>query len=190
VFGLVAHANWKALRPWSIVRAVDSGRSGTRCAPSLNAAWRWGLVGGRRPRCHDRGGPYRTRWTFAGRRRSMRRMYLLGRNGLTPSRRAALGRLLLPLLAALTLAAEPAPSPAEGCPANRPCHGCGCAGGPGYRAPDGHCVGFRDLTFKCGTPPTERCTFENAPGTGAHAECAIPARNRHKPLVPANPDGQ
>jgi hypothetical protein len=119
----------------------------------------------------------------------MQRMYWPGCNGPTLSRRAAFGGLLLPLLAAPTLAAEPAPSPAEGCPANKPCHGCGCAGGPGYRAPDGHCVGFRDLTFKCGTPPTERCTFENAPGTGAHAECAMPAHGRHKPVAPANPDG-
>jgi hypothetical protein len=61
---------------------------------------------------------------------------------------------------------------AAGCPTHAPCSGCGCAGGPGYRAPDGHCVGFRELASKCGTPPTTHCTFENAPGTGANAECA------------------
>src|SRR5271154_5299860 len=55
------------------------------------------------------------------------------------------------------------------------CHGCGCKGGPGYRAPDGHCVGFRELDTVCGNPPT-RCVFENAPGTGENRECALALR--------------
>ncbi len=62
------------------------------------------------------------------------------------------------------------------CPANRHCHGCGCAGGPGYRAPDGHCVSYRELSRVCGSPPSQRCRFENAPGTGAHAACAMGRR--------------
>jgi hypothetical protein len=71
---------------------------------------------------------------------------------------------------ALIFPADPA---AARCPQRPSCHGCGCAGGPGYRAPDGHCVGFRELTRVCGTPPTQNCTFENAPGTGANADCAM-----------------
>jgi hypothetical protein len=77
------------------------------------------------------------------------------------------------LLACLILAGHPLPAAAEGCPERPACMGCGCKGGPGYRGPDGHCVGFKALARTCGTPPTERCTFENAPGTGANAECAM-----------------
>lgn len=40
------------------------------------------------------------------------------------------------------------------------CTGCGCRGGPGYRGPDGRCVGWKQLNSKCGNPPTTRCTFE------------------------------
>jgi hypothetical protein len=40
------------------------------------------------------------------------------------------------------------------------CSGCGCRGGPGYRGPDGNCVGWRALSSVCGTPPTIRCTPE------------------------------
>lgn len=55
-----------------------------------------------------------------------------------------------------------------------PCRGCGCKGGPGYRhVASGQCVGFRDLTKKCGNPPGPGCVFENAPGTGANRECAL-----------------
>jgi hypothetical protein len=88
-------------------------------------------------------------------------------------RRSKLARYLLAVFAVLLMAAQPTPAAAEGCAPHPPCHGCGCAGGPGYRAPDGKCVGFRELTHKCGTPPTEHCTFENAPGTGANADCAM-----------------
>ena len=61
------------------------------------------------------------------------------------------------------------------CPERPPCQGCGCKGGPGYRAPDGHCVGFRELDKVCGSPPS-RCVFENAPGTGENRECALAPR--------------
>lgn len=49
------------------------------------------------------------------------------------------------------------------------CSGCGCRGGPGYRGPDGRCVGFKDLARTCGNPPTMRCAAEgpNAMGGGA-----------------------
>jgi hypothetical protein len=59
------------------------------------------------------------------------------------------------------------------CPERPACRGCGCKGGHGYRAPDGHCVGFRELDKVCGNPPTGGCVFENAPGTGANRECAM-----------------
>lgn len=53
------------------------------------------------------------------------------------------------------------------------CRGCGCKGGPGYRGPNGRCVGFKNLKKICGDPPTTRCDFENTPGTGANRECAL-----------------
>ena len=107
-----------------------------------------------------------------------------------PSCKRAQVRLVLSLLGTLITAAQPAPVPAEGCPARPPCHGCGCKGGPGYRAPDGRCVGFLELERKCGAPPTLRCTFENAPGTGANAECAT--RSRTHPQRPGlvDPEGE
>jgi hypothetical protein len=65
------------------------------------------------------------------------------------------------------------------CPERPPCHGCGCKGGPGYRSPDGHCVGFKELDKVCGNPPS-RCVFENAPGTGENRECALAPRQSVK----------
>ena len=52
------------------------------------------------------------------------------------------------------------------------CRGCGCKGGPGYRAPNGRCVSFKRLEKVCGPYPHARCAFENAPGTGANRACA------------------
>ncbi len=40
------------------------------------------------------------------------------------------------------------------------CEGCGCGGGPGYRGPDGHCVGWAKLTHVCGEPPATSCSYE------------------------------
>jgi hypothetical protein len=97
--------------------------------------------------------------------------------------------LLLPVLAMLTMGADLPPDDAGFCPPNRSCHGCGCAGGPGYRGPNGRCVGFRELERICGTPPTERCTFENSPGTGEHAECALRHRGKQAHDPAANPSG-
>ncbi len=39
---------------------------------------------------------------------------------------------------------------------------CGDRGGPGYRGPDGRCVGWADIGRTRGNPPTTRCTAENA----------------------------
>jgi len=85
------------------------------------------------------------------------------------------------LLAMLVVAQLATPSAGfAACPERPACQGCGCKGGPGYRAPDGHCVGFRELDKICGNPPTG-CVFENAPGTGANRECALAPP--HKPDV-------
>ena len=49
------------------------------------------------------------------------------------------------------------------------CSGCGCKGGPGYRAPPtenspkGNCVSYRSLNSVCGPPPHAGCTRECAP---------------------------
>lgn len=40
------------------------------------------------------------------------------------------------------------------------CSGCSCRGGPGFRAPDGKCVSWKELDRKCGKPPEARCTDE------------------------------
>lgn len=40
------------------------------------------------------------------------------------------------------------------------CDYCGCHGGPGYRGPDGHCVGKKNLARVCGSPPSKKCTYE------------------------------
>ena len=39
---------------------------------------------------------------------------------------------------------------------------CGEKGGPGYRGPNGKCVGWSALARTCGNPPTLRCTPELA----------------------------
>lgn len=66
------------------------------------------------------------------------------------------------------------PSPAwANCPDRPACTGCGCKGGPGYRGPNGKCVGFAELDRVCGVPATLRCSFENAPGTGLNQSCAL-----------------
>jgi hypothetical protein len=44
------------------------------------------------------------------------------------------------------------------------CSGCSCRGGPGYRAEDGKCVGWKELKRKCGDPPTTRCSDERNGG--------------------------
>jgi endonuclease YncB( thermonuclease family) len=51
---------------------------------------------------------------------------------------------------------------------------CGERGGPGYRGPDGHCVGWAALRRVCGVPPTKNCTPEQV-AEGAGAGEATPA---------------
>ena len=93
-----------------------------------------------------------------------------GKSGITALALLAFGALV---------AAAPLPAVAA-CPDRPACHGCGCKGGPGYRGPDGRCVGFANLDRVCGIPPETRCLFENAPGTGANRDCALPPRARGK----------
>ena len=81
-------------------------------------------------------------------------------------------RFFVGLLVAWALAGSGAAAK-EKCPERPTCRGCGCKGGPGYRGPDGRCVGFKALAKVCGDPPSLRCTFENAPGTGANRDCAL-----------------
>ena len=76
-------------------------------------------------------------------------------------------------LIAVSLSFTPLPQAnAAGCPQLPPCSGCGCRGGTGYRAPDGHCVGFRELSKVCGADPAKVCRFENEPNTGRNRDCA------------------
>lgn len=37
---------------------------------------------------------------------------------------------------------------------------CGDRGGPGFRGPDGKCVGWAALARVCGNPPSTRCAAE------------------------------
>ena len=47
--------------------------------------------------------------------------------------------------------------------------GCGSRGGPGYRGPDGRCVGWKRLKRVCGEPPETLCTRE-APAEGPRSK--------------------
>jgi len=52
---------------------------------------------------------------------------------------------------------------------------CGERGGPGYRSPDGKCVGWANLRKVCGSPPSTNCTPEMvAEGAGAAAGMRAP----------------
>lgn len=86
----------------------------------------------------------------------------------------------LTLFFALALLAAMSGASWAACPDRPACKGCGCKGGPGYRAPDGRCVGFKDLVKTCGAFPHAACTFENAPGTGANKECALAPKTAQK----------
>jgi hypothetical protein len=52
--------------------------------------------------------------------------------------------------------------PPAGDPSLPPCRGCGCKGGPGYRAPTGRCVAWKELARICGTPLPGACAAEAA----------------------------
>jgi hypothetical protein len=59
------------------------------------------------------------------------------------------------------LVAKDAPGRPTGCATS--CKGCGCRGGPGYRDTRGKCVGYRELTSRCGPPPHAGCSRECFP---------------------------
>jgi hypothetical protein len=60
---------------------------------------------------------------------------------------------------------------------------CGERGGPGYRGPNGRCVGWMDIGRTCGHPPTLRCTPEMAnPGAEKAADHGVKALQAKKPL--------
>ncbi len=72
------------------------------------------------------------------------------------------------MLAALTLIAGPADGPwwarwwgTRWWVAAASATNCGCKGGPGWRAPDGKCVGHRNITKLCGSPPSKRWQRRN-----------------------------
>jgi hypothetical protein len=73
----------------------------------------------------------------------------------------------------------PTASLASECPVLPSCTGCGCRGGTGYRAPDGHCVGHFELPRVCGADPAKICKFENFPNTGLNKDCV--RQHKRKP---------
>ena len=97
-------------------------------------------------------------------------------------------RLVLACLAGVLIGAPALPSNALDCPKRPRCEGCGCKGGTGYRGPDGRCVGFALLDAVCGSPPGDRCVFENAPGTGLNRDCSL-AKRKKKPAPPPDIPG-
>jgi hypothetical protein len=73
--------------------------------------------------------------------------------------------------------------------------GCGSHGGPGYRGPNGRCVGWGSLTAICGDPPTTRCALDGhkpptpptqAPSAASSSPVAPTAANQNGAL-PLNP---
>jgi hypothetical protein len=64
---------------------------------------------------------------------------------------------------------------------------CGERGGPGYRGPNGQCVGWASIGKICGDPPTTRCLPEmanpNAPDAAKHGK-AIEALRPVGAVVP------
>ncbi len=62
------------------------------------------------------------------------------------------------------------------------CSGCGCRGGPGFRGPNGRCVGWSDIGRTCGDPPSTRCIPEG-PNAGAEeaAKLGVKAIEAGKP---------
>ncbi|WP_407523705.1 hypothetical protein [Methylobacterium oryzisoli] len=71
------------------------------------------------------------------------------------------------------------------------CSGCGCKGGPGYRGPNGRCVGWDALAETCGSPPTSRCKAEQVnvrqPAAPAQRERS-PAPQRQAPATQTVPN--
>jgi hypothetical protein len=66
---------------------------------------------------------------------------------------------------------------------------CGERGGPGYRGPDGRCVGWADIGKTCGSPPTEKCTPEIvADGADNAAKYGLKALNASSKAREQNKD--
>ena len=80
----------------------------------------------------------------------------------------------LPHTERLVGAARPAPPAVETALLS-----CGSRGGPGWRGPDGRCVGRRNLNRVCGVPAETRCKAEGA--TGFATGGALGGRERKKP---------
>ena len=69
------------------------------------------------------------------------------------------------------------------------CSGCGCRGGPGYRGPNGHCVGWDALKKTCGVPPTTHCKAEqvNARPDDEKAAPRPEPTTERRPPAPSTP---
>jgi|ERR1700744_3769042 hypothetical protein len=48
---------------------------------------------------------------------------------------------------------------------------CGTQGGPGYRGPNGKCIGWAEMGRVCGCPPSTGCTAEQAHPDAVKAAC-------------------
>lgn len=82
---------------------------------------------------------------------------------------------------ALMVASLLIPALAAGAAADR-CSGCGCKGGPGYRGPNGRCVGWSELAKVCGSPPTTSCKAEIAdPSAHEAAKFGVKALDARRP---------
>jgi hypothetical protein len=60
---------------------------------------------------------------------------------------------------------------------------CGERGGPGYRGPNGQCVGWANIGKICGSPPTTHCTPERANPN------ALPASEHGQEIEKLRPSG-
>jgi hypothetical protein len=58
---------------------------------------------------------------------------------------------------------------------------CGSRGGPGWRGPDGRCVGRKNLNRVCGVPPETKCTAEGATGFATGGAIGLGAKPRPRP---------
>ncbi|HWL06758.1 MAG TPA: hypothetical protein VNQ99_17780 [Xanthobacteraceae bacterium] len=81
------------------------------------------------------------------------------------------------LALAIGLAMFSLPSPSDAA--------CGDRSGPGYRGPNGKCVGWAELGRVCGSPPETRCTPENVQENARAAAGKGKAIEDMRPPVPA-----
>lgn len=57
---------------------------------------------------------------------------------------------------------------------------CSDRGGPGYRGPDGRCVGWRNLHKVCGSPPSTNCTAEMVAASAGVAALSRPVETTRR----------